>query len=109
MPSSAWKKKTKNHALLCATVRPDSPPHIAVPSPRGEAPLWSRRGTLWWAAAVVFVFFFFFFFFNDSAPTEIYPLPLHAALPIWATGRLAGADRRRVVRRARAEARRVRQ
>src|SRR3989440_255583 len=25
---------------------------------------------------------FFFFFLNDPAPTEIYPLPLHAALPI---------------------------
>src|SRR2546425_9629943 len=25
---------------------------------------------------------FFFFFFNDPATTEIYPLPLHAALPI---------------------------
>src|SRR2546430_5115213 len=25
---------------------------------------------------------FFFFFFNEPAPTEIYPLPLHAALPI---------------------------
>src|ERR1039457_2104565 len=25
--------------------------------------------------------FFFFFFFNDTAPTDIYPLPLHAALP----------------------------
>src|SRR2546425_4784909 len=24
----------------------------------------------------------FFFFFNDTAPTEIYPLPLHDALPI---------------------------
>src|SRR3990167_8285644 len=24
-----------------------------------------------------------FFFFNDTAPTEIYPLPLHDALPIW--------------------------
>src|SRR5256885_1090519 len=24
-----------------------------------------------------------FFFFNDPAPTEIYPLPLHDALPIW--------------------------
>src|SRR4029450_14140712 len=23
------------------------------------------------------------FFFNDTAPTEIYPLPLHDALPIW--------------------------
>src|SRR2546426_11995445 len=26
----------------------------------------------------------FFFFFNDTAPTEIYPLPLHDALPIYA-------------------------
>src|SRR5256885_3885587 len=26
---------------------------------------------------------FLFFFFNDPATTEIYPLPLHAALPIW--------------------------
>src|SRR5256885_13795127 len=25
----------------------------------------------------------FFFFFKDAAPTEISPLPLHAALPIW--------------------------
>src|SRR5256885_6413154 len=25
---------------------------------------------------------FFFFFLNDPAPTEIYPLPLHDALPI---------------------------
>src|SRR2546430_15861504 len=27
---------------------------------------------------------YFFFFFNDRAPPEIYPLPLHAALPICA-------------------------
>src|SRR2546430_6556861 len=26
--------------------------------------------------------FFFFFFFNDTPPTEISPLPLHAPLPI---------------------------
>src|SRR2546430_8158258 len=26
--------------------------------------------------------FFFFFFLNDTATTEIYPLPLHDALPI---------------------------
>src|SRR2546430_6563162 len=25
---------------------------------------------------------YFFFFFNDTAPTDIYPLPLHDALPI---------------------------
>src|SRR2546427_7431686 len=27
--------------------------------------------------------FLFFFFFNDTAPTEIYTLPLHDALPIY--------------------------
>src|ERR1043165_2958792 len=27
-----------------------------------------------------------FFFFNDPAPTEIYTLPLHAALPIYRRG-----------------------
>src|SRR3712207_9179660 len=27
----------------------------------------------------------YFFFFNDTAPTEIYTLSLHDALPIWAT------------------------
>src|SRR5260370_9408044 len=29
------------------------------------------------------MFIFFFFFFNDPAPTEIYTLSLHDALPIW--------------------------
>src|SRR2546422_7610829 len=33
----------------------------------------------------------FFFFLNDTAPTEIYPLPLHAALPICA-GRPAAVE-----------------
>src|SRR5262249_62255357 len=28
-----------------------------------------------------------FFFFNDTAPTEIYPLSLHDALPIFTRGR----------------------
>src|SRR5256885_13158995 len=28
------------------------------------------------------ILIFFFFFFNDTATTEIYPLPLHDALPI---------------------------
>src|SRR2546429_4609532 len=27
----------------------------------------------------------FFFFFNDAAPTEIYTLSLHDALPIWSS------------------------
>src|SRR2546429_8271858 len=57
-----------------------------------------------------FFFFFFFFFLNDPPPPEIYPLPLHDALPIsfaaasagWvgATGTDAGSPFRhsRVVR-----------
>ena len=32
---------------------------------------------------VVVVVVVFFFFFNDPATTEIYPLSLHDALPIW--------------------------
>src|SRR5438093_9229660 len=37
--------------------------------------------------------FFLFFFFNDPAPTEIYTLSLHDALPIW-----SGSWRRRTSR-----------
>src|SRR2546430_6029194 len=37
------------------------------------------------------LFLFFFFFFNDPAPTEIYPLPLHDALPIYVRRALAMA------------------
>src|SRR2546430_5923843 len=37
-----------------------------------------------------FTLTFFFFFFNDPAPTEIYPLPLHDALPISGTGETTG-------------------
>src|SRR5258708_19173365 len=39
--------------------------------------------------------FFFFFFFNDPAPTEIYPLPLHDALPISARKNAHWSDTRR--------------
>src|ERR1041384_867475 len=35
-------------------------------------------------------FFFFPLFFNDTAPTEIYPLSLHDALPIYAALEAAG-------------------
>src|SRR5207253_10651586 len=33
----------------------------------------------------LFLHTFFFFFFNDTAPTEIYTLSLHDALPIFTT------------------------
>src|SRR5215813_15600207 len=35
--------------------------------------------------ALFLIFDFFFFFFNDPAPTEIYTLSLHDALPISAS------------------------
>src|SRR2546421_3362723 len=40
--------------------------------------------------------FFLFFFFNDPAPPEIYPLPLHDALPIlaWLLARVEFSGRR---------------
>src|SRR2546422_1150778 len=44
---------------------------------------------------VLFPASFFFFFFNDTAPPEISPLPLHAALPICRRGPPAPGPRRR--------------
>src|SRR5437868_15480783 len=38
---------------------------------------------LFYLFSFLFSFFFFFFFFNDPAPTEIYTLSLHDALPIF--------------------------
>src|SRR2546430_15552074 len=38
-------------------------------------------------------FTYFFFFFNDTPPTEIYSLPLHAALPISSGGGFAHPPR----------------
>src|SRR5437763_14708182 len=39
---------------------------------------------LYFFVFLFFLFFLFFFFFNDTAPTEIYTLSLHDALPILA-------------------------
>src|SRR3990172_6796951 len=36
-----------------------------------------------------YISYVFFFFFNDAAPTEISPLSLHAALPIFSGGAVA--------------------
>src|SRR5207247_6818260 len=43
-----------------------------------------------------------FFFFNDTAPTEIYTLSLHDALPIWGASRRRRLRCRRACRAARA-------
>src|SRR5256885_14734712 len=48
------------------------------------------------------VFFLFFFFLNDPATPEIYPLPLHDALPIYSR---AGLPRQQVYRTFSAHAR----
>src|SRR2546425_10846139 len=39
----------------------------------------------------IVTFFLIFFFFNDPPPPEIYPLPLHAPLPISSSSQLAPA------------------
>src|ERR1041384_2306110 len=41
----------------------------------------SGRGLVWWPSFSLLLCLFFFFL-NDTATTEIYPLPLHDALPI---------------------------
>src|SRR5437868_13631845 len=43
--------------------------------------------------------FFFFFFFNDTAPTEIYTLSLHDALPIYLMATALQAAVRNTTRR----------
>src|ERR1043165_6949244 len=35
----------------------------------------------------------FYFFFNDTAPPDIYSLPLHDPLPIWCCGRRTATSR----------------
>src|SRR2546427_10125184 len=47
-----------------------------------SSPLIVSSFLLYWSS-----FLLFFFFFNDTAPTEIYTLSLHDALPIWLDGR----------------------
>src|SRR2546425_8962259 len=47
--------------------------------------------------SALFAAFIFFFFFNDTAPTEISPLPLHDALPISASSSGAGAQKQAVL------------
>src|SRR5690554_6639589 len=39
--------------------------------------------SLYYSTLLFFILLFFFFFFNDPAPTEIYTLSLHDALPIF--------------------------
>src|SRR5256885_11031140 len=52
-------------------------------------------------APVLLRFLFFFFFFNDTATTEIYPLSLHDALPIYGARRLFALRARPSLRRRR--------
>src|ERR1043165_4778420 len=88
-----------SYAVFCLKkkkTRPTSPPHASqgagscAPSPaapRSEDPV-PRAGTWPIPARVSAPCQSCFFFFNDPATTEIYPLPLHGALPICPPGRL---------------------
>src|SRR5438552_18944452 len=51
-------------------------------------------------------FIWFFFFFNDTAPTEIYTLSLHDALPIYRGKGAPSSDRCRMAILRREKARR---
>src|ERR1039457_3494167 len=82
MPSSAWNKRLNSshlvisYAVFCLkkknVTNPLSPKYYCLSVVTVDLLFFFR-----------FILFFFFFFFNDGAPTEIYPLPLHAALPIF--------------------------
>src|SRR3989304_2288314 len=81
MPSSSWKKKEKRTRTGAGT--PDG-----GGSARGRGRRALRRVVdrapaplVRWSCPSA-VSFFFFFFFKEAATTEIYPLPLHDALPI---------------------------
>src|SRR3989339_547180 len=53
---------------------------MASPRPTSRLPCFSAPPPLSISFGVLILSFFFF---NDTATPEIYPLPLHDALPIW--------------------------
>src|ERR1022692_2045754 len=56
----------------------------------GEMPkcVWLQIGTVWIAGRQAIDWYdYFFFFFNETGATEISPLSLHDALPIWVASR----------------------
>src|SRR4051795_5118952 len=80
MPSSAWKKNTSVELLLTSveSLLPsveELSPSVCPPLPVMCALLPSVESPLPSFASLLF-------FFNDTAPTEIYTLSLHDALPI---------------------------
>src|SRR5262249_61712427 len=54
--------------------------HLSVSAPSTPLPPYLSRPAIF--------FFYLFFFFNDPAPTEIYTLSLHDALPIFHRARV---------------------
>src|ERR1022692_3223550 len=91
------KKKNKNKN------KNPNKPNAVCPTSKDLTPRGNVRCrvlcTLSCRAGLVFgFFFFFFFFFNDPATPEIYPLPLHDALPI--CHQFPRADRARRERRS---------
>src|SRR5256885_2312194 len=77
------KKKNTSDQLVCKL------------QPRSASSQFSRLISTSLFVELLLSLFFFFFFLNDPAPPEIYPLPLHDALPICRRPRRA---RRAVVR-----------
>src|ERR1035437_8355332 len=70
------KQRTKQETTRGAPVTTHTEPQtgtIAIPT--AVSAIWSAGHSCAWS--------FFFFFFNDPPTTEIYPLSLHDALPIY--------------------------
>src|SRR3954463_12684727 len=75
------KKKTRRRRPPSRRARPPGRRQTVTGAAPCRAPPTPRSG-LPPGVAVVRLLWCVFFFFNDTAPPEIYPLSLHAALPI---------------------------
>src|ERR1022692_1529222 len=76
------KKKNKHLPPVSDDLRPTSPRTWWSPCQRAAPPM-ERMSPSTVAEPSQWRCFVVFFFFNDTATTEIYPLSLHDALPIW--------------------------
>src|SRR3989337_2146752 len=87
-----------SYAVFCLKKKKQNQPEETTPS--ATAPMttatnaratgrlqWRNRGGCLLRGRLSGGIKLFFFFFNDTATTEIYPLPLHDALPISRRGR----------------------
>src|ERR1039457_3739732 len=89
------KKNKKNKTLQLRTAR-DSPMHVTHRTTLLTCAATAVRLVRGGAGGCTSFFSFFFFFCNDTAPTEIYPFPLHDALPISGTRGVARIEGMRI-------------